>query len=112
MMKTPRTNYPSDLTDKQWRQIEQILPLEKWGGRPRSISFREVLNAVLYREEIGCSWRMLPHDFPHWGTVYAYYRRWRIDGTLARLEKILNAYAVRPHHFAGPSEEPSATQSV
>ncbi|MFN3158910.1 MAG: transposase [Rubinisphaera brasiliensis] len=33
----------------------------------------------------GCQWRLLPHDFPHWRTVYGWYARWRDDGTLRRL---------------------------
>lgn len=111
-MTKARTTYPSDLTEKQWRQIEQLLPLEKWGGRPRSVNFREVLNAIIYREEIGCSWRMLPHDFPHWNTVYAYYRRWRNDGTLAALVKILNAYTFRRNHPLLKTDAQSPAQSV
>ena len=28
----------------------------------------------------GLAWRLLPHDFPPWHTVYGYFRTWRIDG--------------------------------
>ncbi|MDE7154225.1 MAG: transposase [Muribaculaceae bacterium] len=30
----------------------------------------EVLNAVLYLIKTGCQWKLLPNDFPKWGTVY------------------------------------------
>jgi transposase len=33
---------------------------------------------------------MLPHDLPHWQTVYGYYRSWSQDGTLAKIEPYLN----------------------
>ena len=33
----------------------------------------------------GCPWRLLPHDFPPWKTVFHYFRKWRIDGTLERM---------------------------
>lgn len=33
----------------------------------------------------GGSWRMLPHDFPPWSTVYDYFRKWRNDGTWERI---------------------------
>ncbi|WP_081460545.1 transposase [Rubinisphaera brasiliensis] len=45
-------------------------------GRPR-IDLRSVLNAIFYRQKTGCQWRSLPHDFPHWRTVYGWYTRWR-----------------------------------
>ena len=31
---------------------------------------REVLNAIFYLLRAGCAWRLLPHDFPKWQTVY------------------------------------------
>ena len=30
---------------------------------------------------------MLPHDFPAWGTVHYYYRRWRLEGTLFKIHE-------------------------
>ena len=84
-----RQRYPTDLTDAQWAIIEPLLPAAKPGGRPRSADLREVVNAILYLLRTGCAWRMLPHDFPPWGTVWAYFRRWRDDGTLERLHDAL-----------------------
>lgn len=81
-----RKSYPTDLSDTQWASIALLLPAPKPGGRPLSVSFREVLNAILYVERCSCSWRMLPHDLPRWQTVYGYYQRWSKDGTLAKIE--------------------------
>lgn len=58
-------------------------------GRPRVVSMREVVNAMNYRWRTGCTWRMLPHDFPAWATVYAYFRQWRRDGRLSELRALL-----------------------
>src|SRR5215211_5948808 len=44
-------------------------------------SSREILDAVFYVLKSGCQWRLLPHDFPRWPTVYHYFRKWRIDGS-------------------------------
>jgi putative transposase len=71
-----RKPYPSDLTDGQWQRIEPFLPLAKPGGRPRKTDLREVVNAILYLVRSGCQWRMIPHEFPAWKTVYNYYRAW------------------------------------
>jgi putative transposase len=80
-----RKPYPSDLTNTQWRLIAPVLPAAKPGGRPRKYDLREVLNALLYVNREGCSWRALPHDFPHGKTVYNFLRAFEKDGTWDRL---------------------------
>jgi putative transposase len=66
-----RQSYSTDLTDKQWAQIEPLFS----GMREYKYSKRELLNAVLYLVDNGCKWRNLPHDFPAWQTVYSFFRR-------------------------------------
>jgi hypothetical protein len=51
----------------------------KPGGHPRTVELREVINGILYVLRGGIPWRMLPHDFPPWGTVWWYFRQWRQD---------------------------------
>jgi len=86
-----RAVYPSDLTDAQWALIAPLLPPAEPGGRDREVDLREVLNGILYLLRSGCSWRMLPHDLPPWGTVHYYYRRFRLDGTWFKLHEHLRA---------------------
>lgn len=74
------TSYPSDLTEAQWKLIEPWLPPPKPGGRQRSQSLREVLNAVFYLTSTGGTWRSLPHDFPNWKTVFGYFKSWKKTG--------------------------------
>ncbi len=38
----------------------------------------------------GCSWRMLPHDFPPYQSVYYYFRIWREDGSWEKLYQTLH----------------------
>ena len=76
-----RRDYPSDLTDAEWKILQPLIPPAKEGGRPRTTEMREVLNAIFYIDRTGCQWRALPHDFPPWSTVWSYFRRWRNDGT-------------------------------
>ncbi len=75
------TIYPSDLTDAEWQYLEPLLPAAKATGRPRQWELRLILNAIFYLVRSGCSWRMLPQEYPPWPTVHDYYRRWRQDGT-------------------------------
>jgi transposase len=86
-----KRRYPTDLTERQWRLVEPLLPEPPPGpaGRPPKHGKREVVNAILYQVRAGGSWRMLPKDFPPWETVYGYFARWRDDGTLDALHDAL-----------------------
>lgn len=97
--------YPSDLTDEQWKLIEPLLPPAKTGGRPRSTDLRQVMNGILYLVRTGCSWRMLPHDFPPWPTVHDYYWKYRSNGTWNQIHDILHK---RVRVQAGRELSPSA----
>jgi len=85
-----RRSYATDVSDKEWEVLEPLMPPVKTGGRPAQHSRREIVNAILYVLRTGCQWRNLPHDLPAWGTVYTYYRRWRLDGTWQRMHDALH----------------------
>ncbi len=92
MNTTARKRYPSDLTDLQWDNIEHLFPQATGAiGRPRTYPLREIVNAVLYLARGGCTWRMLPHDFPPWKTVSYYFYTWRDQGVWERVHAALRA---------------------
>jgi len=76
-----RTSYQTDLSDKEWQKVETCIPKPKTKrGRKRQHSLRELINAIFYVVRSGCAWRLLPHDFPPWKTVYHYFCIWRLEG--------------------------------
>jgi transposase len=85
----PKSSYPSDLADAQWAKFARLIPPERERGRRRAVSLRAVANAINYRWVTGCPWRMLPHDFPPWNTVYAYYQAWLRAGLIRPLRDIV-----------------------
>lgn len=97
--------YPTDLTDRQWNYIKELVPAAKPGGRPRSVDMRQVLNTILYVVVTGCQWRLLPKDYPNWQTVYTYVRSWRDDGTWQRIHDTMRADVRRT---AGRHTHPTA----
>ena len=108
-----RKPYPTDLSDEEWKYIEPHMPTPKGHGRPRSHSLREILNATFYVLRSGCQWRLLPHDFPRWSTVYHYFRKWRIDGTWERINRaIRERLRVRLKRDPQPSAGIADSQSV
>lgn len=100
-----RRPYPSDSTDAEWKILEPLIPPEKRGGRHREVNMREIVDAIFYLLRAGCSWRMLPHDFPPWQTVYYYLAQWRGDGTFQNMNDSLR---VQLRVAAGREEQPSA----
>ena len=108
-----RNGYPSDLTDKQWQRIEPLIPPAKPGGRPRKVDMREIINAILYLLRSGCSWRMLPHDLPPWGTVHYYYWRFRREGLWQQIHDTLREeLRLQEERQATPSAAIIDSQSV
>jgi putative transposase len=105
-----RRAYATDLSDEEWRILEPLVPEAKPGGRPRTHETRELLDAISYTVRGGCAWRLLPHEFPPWKTVYHYFRIWRIDGTW---ERVNGALRERIREMAGREATPSeATPSA
>ncbi|MFT6887602.1 MAG: transposase [Paracoccaceae bacterium] len=82
-----------------------MIPDATPGGRPRRAAKREIVEAILYLLRAGCSWRLLPHDFPPWQTVYPYLRRWQREGVWAKVHHLL---AMADRERAGREASPSA----
>ena len=96
--------YASDVTNRQWQVIRQLLPRRSRRGR-KPICRRRVINAILYVARSGCQWRMLPANFPNWSTVYGIFWRWRNDGVW---EKIHDALRAKVRRAVGKKSTPTA----
>jgi transposase len=56
------------------------------GGRGRPLEdHRRILNGTLWRLHTGAPWRDIPDAYGPWETIYGRFRRWRRDGTWARV---------------------------
>ena len=97
------TNYPSDLTDKEWLIIESFFSYGNKSGYHK----RSLINAVFYIEKSGCQWRMLPHDYPPYETVWSFYRRARDNGLW---EKIMDALVMKVRQNS--SRKPTPTYGI
>lgn len=108
-----RRPYPTDLSDAEWAILAPLLPEAKPGGRPRATDLREVVNALSYWLRSGEAWRLLPHDFPPWQTVYHYWRSWRRSGDWERIHTALRERVrVRSGRAPTPSAGSIDSQSV
>src|SRR5437764_1301256 len=102
-----RKPYPTDLSDAEWTRLRSYLPTPKAEGRPRTHSLRDIiLDAIFfYVLKSGCHWRLLPHDFPPWSTVYYNFRRFRLTGSWFL---ILKAVRAAERKRVGKNPQPTA----
>lgn len=100
-----RKTYPTDLSEKQWKLLSQMLPPPEQFGRKRRVNLREIINALCYLARSGCQWRLLPKEFPAWQTVYYYFRKWRENQWFIALNhNLLKKVRIQ----SGKQENPSA----
>ena len=89
------------LSDSQWEVIKESLPEQ----RKRQHSLREILDAIFWCLRVGNQWRNLPVEgFPKWQLVYYYFRSWKANGTLEKLNWSLN---IKERKRQGKEESPS-----
>lgn len=96
--------YDTCLTDAQWALVEPLLPALSKRGRPAT-DRRWMISAILYVTKGGIQWRLLPHDFPSWKTVYHVFRKWTREGIWESLNAKLRD---KVRQAAGKNIQPTA----
>jgi transposase len=97
--------FASDLRKAEWLLLSFFLPEPCRVGRPREVSLREVLNAIMYMLMTGCQWRALPKEFPPRSTVQYYFYTWRDQRLWWRINRML---VQRARRALGRNAVPSA----
>lgn len=110
--------YPTELSNQQWKRLKPLLPTPKkqadGPGRP-PLELRQVINGILYWMRSGCSWELLPTDYPNYKSVYHYFNTWSKEGiwqqihvalvskvrTEAKRKKRPTASSIDSHRAAG-----------
>lgn len=97
------------MTDAEWAAIRPFLPVPPWlrgrGGQPEGYCHRQLMDAVRYLVAGGISWRAMPADFPGWGRVHAFFRRWREHGLISEFHDRLRG---KVREREGREAEPTA----
>ncbi len=82
-----------DLTDRQWRVLQPLLPSPNKPGRPRKWSRRQLIDGIRWRARVGAPWRDVPERYGHWQSIYELFRRWQRDRVWALIWSTLQAWA-------------------
>jgi transposase len=83
--------YPTDVSDEEWEFCAQFFVLMKDDAPQRTYPLRDIFNALRWMVRAGCSWRMMPHEFPPWSVVYQQTRRWIEAGCFENMAHELRA---------------------
>lgn len=82
-----RDRYSSDMSEAEFALIAPLLPAPKKRGR-KPTDAQHILNAIFYMIRCGCTWRLLPKDFPPYTTVQNRFYAWRDSGLWAQIVAI------------------------
>ncbi|MFF3787510.1 transposase, partial [Streptomyces sp. NPDC001933] len=97
------------MSDAEWAAIRPLLPvparLQGRGGQPEGYCHRQMLDAIRHLVAGGISWRAMHADFPAWGRVYAFFRRWREHGLITEFHDRLRGWVCERE---GREAEPTA----
>jgi transposase len=75
------------LPDRHWERLARFFPPaghRHTRGRPRE-DHQRIINGILWRLHTGAPWRDIPETYGPWETIYGRFRRWRRDGTWAKI---------------------------
>jgi len=82
-----------EITEAQYQRIASSLPRQRGNVKLQNL---QLLNALLYVAEQGCTWRGLPQRFGNWHTIYTRMNRWSKSGALDRVfEQLQHEQIVR-----------------
>lgn len=105
--------YPCGLTDSEWEQVKHLFDPPGKPGRPPKYPRRRMLDACVYVLRSGCSWRMLPKDFPPWDAVYRTFRRWLAKDLFERMyDELRRLWRSRERRDPDPTAGIVDSQSV
>ena len=83
------------MPDELWDAIKLILPSEKPNntiGRP-AVSYKKVLDGILYVLRTGCQWKMLPKEYGSGSTCHRRFQQWSLSKVFERLwTRLLKVY--------------------
>jgi transposase len=88
---TPRTPYPTDVSDDEWAFLAPYLTLMREDAPQRTYPLRELFNGLRFITRTGLQWRYMPHDLPPWPAVYQQTRRWLDAGVFETIIADLRA---------------------
>jgi transposase len=78
----------TDLSAKDWKLIQPLLPRTNRRGRRRADD-RRTINGILYVLKTGCRWKDMPREYGGKTTCWRRLVRWQREGVWIRVLRVL-----------------------
>lgn len=78
----------TDLSAKDWKLIQPLLPRQRGCGRRRADDHRTI-NGILFVLRTGCRWKDMPREYGCPATCWARLVRWQREGVWTRVLRVL-----------------------
>lgn len=78
----------TDLSAKDWKLIQPLLPRKKRRGRAR-VDDHRTINGILFILRTGCRWKDLPREYGAPSTCWKRLVRWQREGVWKRILRVL-----------------------
>ncbi|MBI3292109.1 MAG: transposase, partial [Elusimicrobia bacterium] len=78
----------TDLSAKDWKLIQPLLPRKKRRGRARVDDLRTI-NGILFVLRTGCRWKDMPREYGAPATCWKRLVRWQREGVWKRVLRVL-----------------------
>lgn len=78
----------TDLSAKDWKRIQPLLPRKKRRGRAR-VDDRRTINGILFVLRTGCRWKDMPREYGAPSTCWKRLVRWQREGVWKRVLRVL-----------------------
>jgi len=78
----------TDLSAKDWKLIQPLLPRKKRRGRDR-VDDRRTINGILFVLKTGCRWHDMPREYGSPSTCWLRLIRWQREGVWPRILRVL-----------------------
>ncbi|MFI9082172.1 recombinase family protein [Streptomyces sioyaensis] len=82
---------PDALSDEDWQAIEPLMP-----GKPRGYTYRQLIDAALYKARAGVRWDELPSEYGNHVTIHTRVSKWLRSGLWDRIMGELDESAGSP----------------
>lgn len=78
----------TDLSAKDWKLIQPLLPRKKRRGRAR-VDDRRTINGILFILRTGCRWKDMPRAYGAYQTCWKRLVRWQREGVWKKVLRVL-----------------------
>jgi len=78
----------TDLSAKDWKLIQPLLPRKKRRGRAR-VDDHRTINGILFVLKTGCRWKDMPREYGAPSTCWLRLVRWQREGVWTRVLRVL-----------------------